>query len=393
LLLEIWQPPNHGRFPDDVTAWRHTMEHVHINLFSAMVCFFLQSLSVALRGKALLCRWQGAEKMRLESALRLESRHDMLRPTSSDNPPSNPQGQFARQAQATKEFSGFYIGLRTYFIKQVLALQSGSPNQWHSILARLHIDNDDHASKTVQEKLESSFVFCKYAGFCIEDCLFDFIEVSPATWLGFLVALCAFNLFSSFVTSIRLYDCMFLFGGLAFVALGAIMILMQKQTNRITTSLDNFSRPLDSTHIMTKGKSSSKARNLMHHAHQLFNTEYFFARTIQAILIFLDYVWIRWVSDILFVDEQLSRDTGYMVKGCILTGVLVSLEFVVPFKVPNFLLLMCLPPYMSDENLHILLDLVGPKELTVPEVPIEHRENLHSEGSGDGVFGPVVELP
>merc|ERR1712151_1036278 len=154
------------------------MENVHIALFSAMTGFFWQSFLVAMRGKNLLSKWQSAETLRLRTD---ESEISDIDPNSQDDA--------VKKGQVTNEFNEFYNGLRSYFIKQILLWQSTNPLRWHSILERLHIENDDRAPDKVQEQLERPFVFCKYTGYCMEDGIFDFIEVAPATWLGFLVAL------------------------------------------------------------------------------------------------------------------------------------------------------------------------------------------------------------
>jgi len=118
----------------------------------------------------------------------------------------------------------------------------------------------------------------------------------------------------------------------------------------------------------------------MHQIHVHFNTEYLFARTLQVILIFLNYIWIRWLGDLLLGHDEPS-DTGYVFKGCILTVFLVTLEFVVPYRVPRFLLLMCLPPYVTEEKLDVLLDLLGPKQNADLEAGDSQSEDSESDAS------------
>merc|ERR1712048_785003 len=119
----------------------------------------------------------------------------------------------------------------------------------------------------VQEKLERPYVFCKYAGYCIEDSLFDFIEVAPVTWLFLLMAIGLFYVFSIFVARTRLYDCMYLFGGLAIVTLVAIMILMCKQNRRILASSSDRALPSDPRHVISSDKKTGKVRQVVHQIH------------------------------------------------------------------------------------------------------------------------------
>merc|ERR1712107_193546 len=178
------------------------------------------------------------------------------------------------------EFVDFYIGLRACYIRHVLAWRSSNPLRWNLILERLHIENDDLATGRVQEKLERPFVFCKYAGYCLEDRLFDFIEVAPVTWLGLLLAIGVFYLFSIFVNRTRLYDCMFVFGGLAIAAIVGILILMRKQNKRVSNSSNGSPPPLDLQEGMSEDNKKGKVRHVMHQVHVNFNTEYLFARTL-----------------------------------------------------------------------------------------------------------------
>lgn len=72
-----------------------------------------------------------------------------------------------------------------------------------------------------------------------------------------------------------------------------------------------------------------------------------------------------------------------MCKGCVLTVFLVALEFVLPHRLPRFLLLMCLPPYVTEEKLNVLLNLLGPKEHAESEGHAERTEDEHSEEETD----------
>eukprot|EP00429_Kryptoperidinium_foliaceum_P063332 CAMPEP_0176052398 /NCGR_PEP_ID=MMETSP0120_2-20121206/26052_1 /TAXON_ID=160619 /ORGANISM="Kryptoperidinium foliaceum, Strain CCMP 1326" /LENGTH=659 /DNA_ID=CAMNT_0017385837 /DNA_START=21 /DNA_END=1997 /DNA_ORIENTATION=- len=352
--------------------WLHLAEDVHMNLFFAMVFYFVLTQRLVVGAVHRIQLW---EHCRLKRII-----------PNFDDIPGIPH--FPVSQEDMNEHSLW----RRYFMLKMVRWQKKRPAVFKRLVATLNLDvEDEDFSDKFYKLLDTDFSFSAYLAVAIEQGVRDSIQVHRSTWLVLLAVLGVFATLNRFAR-VALPNIVY---GLAVVA-AICALLMRFLVRRTRTSMSERACSTDSSQRATETETSwaqgmastttdfgrkGHVQRLRRKLRERHRTSLFMTRMLQVVLFLISYVFSRMMLD--FSGWAAHFEVS------LLTSVLFVLFFALlaydlPRSVPLFLGVMSLPPHMSYKQFKLFgAVLLQGREASYQKELADLKAKLLETGSGE----------
>jgi len=356
--------------PDSETAWLHMVEDVHMKLFCAMVLYFVSS-STTIHG--CVHRMKTLQLVQAADFQQRKGRKPMLKRSQTFR--GLQAGMWNWMVPGVSSGSKFlncgrvydpdwmvteYKLLRAFFIDEIMVWKVSRPDGFGDVCEALHIE-EPFKEEQVRQKLEAEFAFSTYWALIVEEALSDMIQMPTRTWLVFIFG----NLMMALV-----------FRFTKDVDWNIILIVNYSLVVMIVTVLSILVVYGRRKHIMdvqkeraSFGKSEKKERGLAPRMKAMFlcPVEAYiicFWELIRFNLIYvITWTFFDWVLG--FIDWSAGR--------VVLAVVAFTLDFFMlgHSSLVDMYLVLALPPFVSEDNLDVLIHVLRHSNQGIFECPCE----------------------
>mmetsp|Transcript_29483 Transcript_29483/g.52475 ORF Transcript_29483/g.52475 Transcript_29483/m.52475 type:complete len:610 (-) Transcript_29483:40-1869(-) len=331
-----WHVPRTG------SDWLHMAEVVHVKLFLSMILYFCIISRVVVKSNNWIRNW---EKLRLR---RLMEGEWPQRPSDPD-------------LQAYKD-------VREYLIQNVLVVKGHRTKLFNELVSKLDVDLKMLPKKIkiqrIREEVDDRLSLSSYLSYNVEKGVTDSIEVHVTTWVGIMGMFGIFAIFNRFVkVEMALIFPVFVVIGIMFFGFMIRINFLQRREIRrfITSQRDEEAGGEAVDHMLEVDPNEPQTP---HAGHAGRDGRTWFQRSLkerhvmrgwQAVLFIMCYALAENLAD---KHKWLAVPVQTLVLTLVYLVLFLIMLFVIPGRIPRFLYLTALPPFVNRHNVAILLYVV-----------------------------------
>lgn len=356
--------PNCFGRPNNSSDWLFLVEMVHMKLFLGMLFYFCLVFRLV---RSATNKVKNFERRRLEQLLHME--YDI---------------HFGEYNPDLRQFVVF----SEYFAGKIMRLRKKRASLHNVLCSKLGIDPTDQLSEVkIKDIIQERFSFAAYLALNIENGVVDTINVHITTWLAVVVLFSVFALLHRF-SEVNQSSVLPIIISVAFFTLVSMWLLTRRRLGAIHRHADKVAKrsaqavpegtegqSVDESAMSDNdigprhGRSSElmndklaegieKASTTLDGRHDWSAEEDFgvhkhsreriVLRIMQLVVFAMSYCSVSAITDANMWKEhfyvELAESLAFMILW-------VTMAAFMPVAVPNFLCLMCIPPYVDDNNL------------------------------------------
>lgn len=355
---DCWHVPTSGN------DWLHMAEVVHVKLFLSMILYFCIIARVVTKTNEWIHAW---EKLRLRRLM--EGEYPI--PTASSH------WSFDPDLKKHKE-------LRIYLIENVLLANGSRTKLFNELVSRLEMDLKTLTKKQkiqrIRNEIDERLSLSSYLAFNLEVGVTDSIEVHVTTWIGIMLMFATFALFNRFAKIEMVFIFPWFVGiGICFVLFIHLINMYQRgKIHRFVEDMrDEEIGGNDVDHVLTEGGTPEAQPGIGkgYSANSLYKRsdtdalgpkehrtcferclkERHVMRGLQGCMFVMTYALAETLAD---KHKWLEVPVQNLVFTLVYFILFLAMLFILPAKIPVFLQVTALPPFVNRQNAEILLYVV-----------------------------------